>query len=119
MTDSTKTATVADSLRLEGDLSPNDWDRVVARLAVLDHRLRTFPAGGIELVLSMKERDEPSQRTVLEASVPGRPRLVATSTEIEVDTALTEVRDDLIRQLTDVQNRSEPRQNRKLRETLD
>jgi ribosome-associated translation inhibitor RaiA len=66
----------------------------------------------------VKERDEPSQRTTLEAWIAGQPRLVATSDRQDFDAAIAEVRDDLIRQITDAKNRTEPRNNRALRESL-
>ncbi len=84
----------------------------------LDERLRSFPAGSVEMQLSVKERGEPSQRTTLEASVAGLAHLVATSSHTDLYAALAEVRDDLVRQITDAKNRSEPRNNRTLRETL-
>ena len=116
MTDSPDAATVAESLRLEGDFSPDEFADVVERFGSLENRLRSFPSGSVVLVLAMKERDQASQRTTLEADVIGQPRLMATSVELDRDAALIEVRDDLIRQLTDRQNRGEPRQNRQLRE---
>ena len=110
------TATVAESLRMEGDFFPDEFADVVERFGSLENRLRSFPSGSVVLVLAMKERDQPSQRTTLEADVIGHPRLMATSVELDRDAALLEVRDDLIRQLSDRQNRREPRQNRQLRE---
>jgi ribosome-associated translation inhibitor RaiA len=52
---------------------------------------------------------------VLEARVAGRPTMVATSEISDVDAAIAEVRDDLIRQITDAKNRTEPQNNRQLR----
>lgn len=110
-------ATVDASLHLEGDLKPTDRDHIVASWGALDQRLLSFRADAVSLMLTMKERDTASQRTVLEAKVAGFDTFVATSTATDVDRALAEVRDDLIRQLTDAKNRSEPRHNRHLRET--
>jgi len=81
----------------------------------LANRLRSFPEEKIELQLTVKERDTPSQRTTLEAWIAGRPRLVATSALPTLAEATAEVRDDLLRQITDGKNRTEPRNNRKLR----
>jgi len=80
-------------------------------MASLDARLRSFDAGTVELEFSVKERPEASQRTVLEAWIAGQTRVVATSSEPELAQALNEVRDDLIRQLTDAKNRTEPPNN--------
>ncbi len=70
------------------------------------------------LQLSVKERDTPSQRTMLAATIVGQRRLVATSRRTDFDGALAEVRDDLVRQITDAKNRTEPRNNRAHRGTL-
>lgn len=116
MSPSEDVATVAESLQqLGGGVRPEERDHVVTTFARLDQRLRSFKAGEVELVLNVKERDQPSQRTTLEARIARQPVMVATSTHTSFDQALAEVRDDLIRQLTDAKNRTEPRQNRKLR----
>jgi len=111
-----RVATVESCLQqLGGGLGPDDRSHVVTLFSRLDQRLRSFKAEEVELVLNVKERDTPSQRAVLEARIARRPQLVATSTHTELDSALAEVRDDLIRQLTDAKNKTEPRQNRQLR----
>ena len=110
--------TVADTIRLANGLVSSERDMVVAALGRLDERLRSFRAGTVELQLSVKERGAPSQRTTLEAWIAGQPRFVATSSEEHLDAALAEVRDDLIRQISDSKNRTEPRNNRRGRETL-
>jgi len=109
------TATVESSLRLGGGFEPPERDGVIARFSKLDSRLRSFRPDAVELELTVKERDTPSQRTTLEAWIAGQPRLVATSTRTNLDQALTEVRDDLIRQITDTKSRTEPRNNRQRR----
>ena len=116
MTSSKPVATVESSLqKLGGSLGPDDRVHVVNHLARLDHRLRSFRGDEVVLELTVKELDTPSQRTTLRAKIARRPRLVATSTRTGLDPALAEVRDDLIRQLTDAKNRTEPRQNRQRR----
>ncbi|MGH8983520.1 MAG: HPF/RaiA family ribosome-associated protein [Acidimicrobiia bacterium] len=110
-------ATVDASLRLGGGLEPAERDHVMACWGSLDARLRSFPAGTVELQLTVKERDTPSQRTTLEAWIAGQPRLVATSSRTTLDQALVEVRDDMIRQLTDAKTRTEPRNRRHYRTT--
>ena len=109
--------TVADTLQLATGLGPSDLDRIVAAFGRLDERLRSFASGTVTLQLSVKERDTASQRTTLEAWIAGQPRLVATSSRTDLDAALIEVRDDLIRQITDAKHRSEPRNNRFRRKT--
>ena len=107
--------TVADCLRLVHGVAPEELDRVVSALDRLDERLRSFKEGSVTLELTVKERDTPSQHTTLEASIDHWPRLVATSDREDFDGALKEVRDDLLRQITDAKNRTEPRNNPALR----
>ena len=115
MAETNEVATVDGSLRLGGGFTPSDRAAVVAHLGSLDKRLRSFRPDAVELLLAIKERDTPSQRTTLEARIAGSPPLVATSTHTGYDDALIEVRDDLIRQITDLKNKREPRHNRHLR----
>lgn len=108
-------ATVADSLHVEGDLRPHEIRKLVDRWAKLDARLRSFRAGSVHLDLHLKDRDTPAQRVLLEARIDGRPKLVATSSTADLERALNEVRDEMIRQISDDKHRGEPRNNRHLR----
>lgn len=117
MTDKREPATVETALRVAHGVTGEERDRIVASWGRLDARLRSFPAGAVELQLTVKERDTPSQRTTLEAWIDRRDRLVATSTLPGFDEAIAEVRNDLIRQITDAKTRTEPRNNRSLRQT--
>ncbi len=112
----TDTATVDESLELVNGIEPAERDAVVESLARLDARLRSFRSGSVRLLLSMKERETPSQHTTLEARIAGQPVIVATSDRDGFEPALHEVRDDLIRQITDAKNRTEPRNNRSRRD---
>lgn len=118
MTDEQPTPTVDEALRLEHGVQEDERPMVVDTFGKLDQRLRSFRPGSVELVLMVKERDTPSQRTTLEARIAGFADLVATSTEENLHAALAEVRDDLIRQITDHKNRTEPRNNRHLRDSI-
>ncbi len=115
MTKNDDPATVDASLRLGGGIEEAERARIVKHWGRLDHRLRSFRAGSVDLEISVKDRDTPSQHMTLEAWIAGRPRLVATSTKTDFGSALSEVRDDLIRQLTDAKNKTEPRNNRRRR----
>lgn len=117
MPQSEKTATVEESLRLGGGLQPDERSGIVEVFASLDARLRSYRSGSVELQLTIKERDTPSQRATLEAWIAGEQRLVANSTEQVFEQAVVEVRDDLIRQITDLRGRNEPRNNRQRRDT--
>jgi hypothetical protein len=83
MTDSTGTASLEANLRLGKGLKQQDRKRVLRRLAGLDARLRSFRADAVDLLLTVKERETPSQRTTLEATIANWPRLVATSQRAE------------------------------------
>lgn len=107
----------AEQLRLGAGFSAEERDGIVERMRGLDRRLATFPFEGIDLELSVKERDTPSQRVVLECWIAGWPRTVATSIRADLDEAVNEVRDDLVRQLNDLKTRTEPRNNRARRAT--
>ncbi len=108
MTDSAGTASLEANLRLGSGLKQRDRERVLRRLSGLDARLRSFRADAVDLFLTVKERDTPSQRTMLEATIANWPRLVATSVRAGLDEALAEVSGDLVRQLTEVKTRREP-----------
>lgn len=116
MTKQADPATVDGSLRLGGGVEAAERARIVKHWGRLDQRLRSFRAGTVDMEISVKGRDTTSQHTTLEAWIAGRPRLVATSTRTDFGSALTEVRDDMIRQLTDAKNKTEPRNNRHRRE---
>jgi hypothetical protein len=112
------TATVDEALRLGSGFGADERTAIVDGWASLDERLRSFDGGTVELELSVKERGQASQRTVLEAWISGQTRLVATSNEPDLAHALHEVRDDLIRQLADAKNQTEPRNNAARRGTI-
>ena len=110
-------ATVDASLRLVGGLESSERENIVTQFASLDARLRSFRENTVVLLLTVKERNTPSQRTTLEAQIAGQRRIVATSSDPLLTRALNEVRDDLVRQITDAKTRTEPRNNRRLRST--
>ncbi len=109
-------ATVADSLSLHGDIHDGDFDTIVDRWPKLDARLRSFDAGAVSIQLFVKERDTRSQHITLDVKVDGHNSLVAMSSSTDFDQALNEVRDEMIRQITDMKTKSEPRNNKHLRE---
>jgi hypothetical protein len=108
---------VAQRLRLvAGFLSPErDW--LVRRLAALGSRLRSFPAGRVDLEINLKERNGTGQRVVLECWINRTPRmhLVSSSSAPDLAAAVGEVRDDMIRLIDDAKTRTEPRNNRNRR----
>jgi ribosome-associated translation inhibitor RaiA len=110
-------ATVAESLTVHGDVSEDDVARIHDHWAKLDARLRSFDQGTVSLQLFVKERDTKGQHVTLEVKVDGHAPMVATSSNSDFERALNEVRDEMIRQLTDMKSKSEPRNNKHLRES--
>jgi ribosome-associated translation inhibitor RaiA len=92
--------TYNERLRIVPEFRSDERDGILEVLfGRLERRLSQWKPEQVELELSVKERDTPSQRTVLECWIAGVPRMVATSTERDLDKAVIEVRDDLFRQL--------------------
>lgn len=106
MADLEDRATV-DRLRLGAGFHPDERDEVVERLRKLDRRLRRFERDAVDLELSVRDRGSNEQRVVLEARLAGLDRFVVTSEAPELRAALSEVRDDLWRQLDDALGRLE------------
>ncbi len=110
-------ATVADSLSLHGDIHDGDFEVLVDHWSKLDARLRSFDAGTVSIELFVKERDTRSQHITLDVKIDGHDPLVATSSTADFHRAMNEVRDEMIRQITDMKTRSEPRNNKHLRDS--
>jgi ribosome-associated translation inhibitor RaiA len=109
-------ATVAGSLTVHGDLYDDDVAKLVDHWSKLDARLRSFDEGTVALELFVKDRGMKSQHVTLDVKVDGHQPLVATSSSSDLDHALNEVRDEMIRQLNDMKTRTEPRNNKHLRD---
>jgi len=71
-----------------------------------------------EMELSVKDREAPGQQVTLEAWVPGKTRLVATSHEPELRDALNDVGADIRRQFQKARDLRDPKANRERRETI-
>lgn len=101
-----------DQLRLATGFGEHERESILELFRKLDRRLARFTADEVEMELSVKERDTPSQSVVLEAWIARRDRLVATSSERELRAALMDVRDDLLRQIDKSVGRRLDRQRR-------
>ena len=103
-------ASVAHSLRVVPEFDPSEADRIVEILSSrLDRRLGRFDNDQVELEISVKERDTPSQRVVLECwiAVSGHTRFVGTSTEAPLMAAVREAADDVYTQVDRFLNKQE------------
>lgn len=91
---------VEQRLRIVPEFRSDEYDQVTQIMAgKLDRRLSRWQPEQVEMELSVKDRDTAKQRTVLECWISGVPKLVATSTEQDLNRAVTEVRDDLFKQI--------------------
>ncbi|NGY62326.1 HPF/RaiA family ribosome-associated protein [Lentzea sp. NEAU-D13] len=111
------TAVFARRLRLATGFLASERGWVLEHLTALGLPLRSFRDDQIELEISLKDRQGPEQRLTLECWIDRRPRLhlVATSSERDLPTALSEVCIELIRQIYEARTRTDPRSNRALR----
>ena len=95
-------ASVADSLRIVPEFDPSETDQVIEILASrLDRRLRRFADDQVELEISVKDRDTPSQRVVLECwiAASGRTHFVGSSTASPLMAGVRESAEDVHTQI--------------------
>lgn len=110
-------ATVEDCLRVGAGFSQGDRVWIAEQFATLDTHLATFPVDATELEVSVKDRAARGQKVTLECWIAGHQKIVTTSTQDDLHTAINEVRDEMRRRLNDAKTRQEPRHNRHLRDT--
>jgi ribosome-associated translation inhibitor RaiA len=100
-------------LRIVSEFRDDERAYVLQQLGTkLDKRLARYGAEKVELELSVKERGTPSQKVVLECWIAGQPRMVATSNESELQSALHDVREDLFKQIDKHVNKTQDRARR-------
>lgn len=99
---------VTSRLRLGTGFEECERAALIERLEGLGKRLGSFPEDTLDLELSVKERDGADQHLTLECWMAGQERLVSTSTRTPLTRALIEVRDDMVRQISDATNRRQP-----------
>lgn len=106
--DSADNAAGADAGRQRADITQlrtaygfeeSERPRVLELLGKLDRQLKRFPADGVDLELTVKDRDSTAQKVTLTARLPNIGTVVATSREVTLRDALMDVREDLWRQL--------------------
>jgi ribosome-associated translation inhibitor RaiA len=101
---------LAERLRIVSEFRDDERAYVLETLGgKLDRRLSRWGAERVELELSVKERDTPSQKVVLECWISGEPKMVATSNETELQSALHDVREDLFKQIDKHVNKQQDR----------
>ena len=95
-------ATVDACLRIVPEFTGDEHDEIRGQLqGKLESRLKRWDAEQVEMELSVKDRDTSQQKVTLEVwlAARGRTRFVATSTDLNLHAAVTEVRDDVHRQI--------------------
>lgn len=105
-------ANVATCLTVHGTLDESELNSLIHHWAKLDHRLRSFDDGSVKLDLYIKDRDARGQHLTLEATIDHYQPLVATADGGRLEYALNEVRDEMIRLITDARDRHHPRRRR-------
>jgi ribosome-associated translation inhibitor RaiA len=108
-TENRNTGILEERLRLGSGFGMAERTRVLRALAGLAPHLAGWNPEQVQLEVSMKDREGRGQRVTLEAWLSGWPHFVATSHEDDLDHALTEVRENLIRQIDDAKTRRRTR----------
>lgn len=94
-----------DQLRVGFGFEESERSRVVELMRKLDRQLQRFPAEGVDMELTIKDRGTTAQKVTLEVWLPNMPRIVVTSKEHDLRDALMDVREDLWRHLNEKVNR--------------
>lgn len=108
---------VAEALHVHGTFHPHEREALIEHWSKLDQRLQSFQGRTLTLDLHIHDRDTAAQWVVLEAMIGGFSTFIAKDSSRDLDVSLNRVRDEMIRQLSDAKNKTEPRHNRRLRAT--
>jgi ribosome-associated translation inhibitor RaiA len=108
---------LVDRVRFGGGFSERDRALVADTLSQALGRL-SLSDRSWELELSVKDREAPGQSVTLEAWVPGKSRIVATSQLADLRAALNDVGDDVLRQFNKARDLRTPQANRTKRDTI-
>jgi hypothetical protein len=103
----TSAGLVDEALRLGAGFHDHDRRWILDRLEPLGKHLARWRPDGIDVAVSVKDRDGDEQRVTLEALIPHFPPLVARATFPDLDRALVEARKDLIRQIDEAKRKRE------------
>lgn len=105
-TDERQSASV-DQLRLGTGFGEDERDRIVELYRKLDKRLQRWAAEGVDMELSIKDRETTSQQVTFECwiAAEGNTRFVATSKENLLQDALMDCREDMWRQIDEYVSR--------------
>jgi ribosome-associated translation inhibitor RaiA len=105
------TRILAERLRLGFGFGATHRRHVLELLSGLERHLARWDPEQVDLEISVKDRLGPGQKVTLEAWLPKWPPLVATSTATDLDHAVIEVRQQMIRQIEDEKAKRGPREH--------
>jgi len=108
---------LVDRVRFGGGFSEKDRELVSQTLSQALGRFAHSDKSW-EMELSVKDRESAGQSVTLEAWVPGKSRMVATSQLADLRDALNDVGTDLLRQFNRAREMKDPSTNRHKRETI-
>jgi ribosome-associated translation inhibitor RaiA len=87
-----------------------DRSHVLELLSSLERHLVRWDPEQVDLEISVKDRGGSEQKVTFEAGLPTRPPLVASAAAADLDHAVIEVRQEMIRQIEDEKAKRGPRE---------
>jgi ribosome-associated translation inhibitor RaiA len=114
----TRSDIIDDVLRLGAGFADDDRRWVLDALESLAPHLARWNSAGVDVEISVKDRDGKEQQVTVRADLPGYPPVVAKAADRQLDRAISEVKRELVRQIEDAKGKREPKDNRHLREKL-
>jgi ribosome-associated translation inhibitor RaiA len=102
------TRILAERLRCGFGFSAAHRSHVLELLSSLERHLARWDPEQVDLEISVKDRHGPEQKVTLETWLPKWPPLVATSSAHDLDHAVIEARNELIRQIEDEKGKRGP-----------
>lgn len=108
MTTATNPATVDKCLSIGNGFHTDERDSIVSTLSKLDQHVANETADNVRFDLHEKEPGHRGRKVTLECHITGLPVLIATSEHDDIHSALTDVRDEMIRQIDDRKDKALP-----------
>jgi ribosome-associated translation inhibitor RaiA len=116
--ENTRSEVLDDVLRLGVGFADGDRRWVLDALDSLVPHLARWDSAKVDVEISVRDRGGKEQHVTLLADLPGYPPVVAKAANQQLDRAIAEAKRELVRQIEDAKGKREPKDNRRLRETL-
>jgi ribosome-associated translation inhibitor RaiA len=116
--ENTRSEVLDDVLRLGVGFADGDRRWVLDALDSLVPHLARWDSAKVDVEISVRDRGGKEQQVTLLADLPGYPPVVAKAANQQLDRAIAEAKRELVRQIEDAKGKREPKDNRRLRETL-